>query len=75
MQEALIACLQPKKERAAMAGDYFILQLDFPSVLIECGFLSNPSEEQLLLDGAYQERIAQAVADGAAEYVRLTGAG
>ena len=75
MQESLIAGLSPSRQRSALSGDYFILQLDVPSVLIECGFLSNPSEEQLLLDGTYQERVAQAVTDGAAEYVRLTGAG
>ena len=37
-----------------MPGDYFILQLDTPSVLVECGFISNPAEEALLLSPAYQ---------------------
>lgn len=72
MQEALIAALSPAKERAAMAGDYFILQLDAPSVLVECGFISNPAEEKLLLDSAYQEKIAAAIASAAADYVSLT---
>ena len=71
MQESLIAGLAPKKKRAALAGDYFILQLDVPSVLIECGFLSNPAEEKLLRDGAYQQRVASAIADGAAAYAAL----
>lgn len=73
MQEALVAELQPSRVRTAMAGDYYILQLDVPSVLVECGFISNAQEERLLLDEAYQERLAQAIADGAAEYVRLKG--
>ena len=72
IQEALITRLQPKKQRTAMAGDYFILQLDAPSVLVECGFISNPAEEKLLLDAGYQEKIAQAIADGVTEFVRLT---
>ena len=71
IQAALISHLQPKKERAAMAGDYFILQLEVPSVLVECGFISNPEEEKLLLDAAYQARIGEAVADGVMEYLRL----
>ncbi len=71
MQSALIEALQPKKERAAMAGDYFILQLDVPSVLVECGFISNPTEEALLLNADYQAQIGQAVADGVAEYLTL----
>lgn len=72
MQDALIRRLQPKKERTAMAGDYFILQLDVPSVLIECGFISNAAEEKLLLDADYQARLAEAIAEGAEEYLRLT---
>lgn len=72
MQEALIAALSPKKERSAMAGDYFILQLDVPSVLIECGFISNAEEEKLLLSEAYQVKLGQAIADGVESYVALT---
>lgn len=74
MQEALITALSPQKERAAMPGDYFILQLDTPSVLVECGFISNPTEEALLLSPAYQEKLGEAIADGAAEYFRLAQA-
>ena len=64
IQEVLIRQLQPKKQRAAMAGDYFILQLEVPSVLVECGFISNREEELLLLDEGYQSRIAHAVVQG-----------
>ncbi len=75
LQEALIWELQPQKERAAMAGDYFILQLEVPSALIECGFISNPAEEKLLLDPVYQARIGEAVAEGVTEYLRLNPIG
>lgn len=57
-----------------MAGDYFILQLDIPSVLIECGFISNPEEEKLLLTERYQARLGQAIADGVESYAALTAA-
>ncbi len=73
LQEALITHLQPQKQRAAMDGDYFILQLEAPSVLVECGFISNPAEEKLLLDSAYQARLAEAIAAGVEEFIRLTG--
>lgn len=72
MQEALIGGLQPRKERAAMAGDYFILQLDAPSVLIECGFVSNAAEEKLLLSAEYQARLGDAIAEGVVEYLRIS---
>jgi N-acetylmuramoyl-L-alanine amidase len=68
LQAALIRGLEPKKERAAMAGDYYVLRSPIPSALVECGFLSNPEEEKLLLDAAYHERIAAALADGLQEY-------
>ena len=71
VQQAMIDHLQPKKERTAMAGDYFILQLDVPSVLVECGFISNPAEEKLLLTKEYQRRLAQAVVTGVEEFVKL----
>ncbi len=34
-----------------------------PSVLVECGFISNPDEEKLLNDDEYQAKIAFAIAD------------
>ena len=35
-----------------------------PSVLVECGFLSNAGEEALLLTADYRQRVAQAIARG-----------
>ena len=54
MQEALINGLSPKQKRTALAGDYFILRLPVPSVLIECGFISNSEEEKLLLSSPFR---------------------
>lgn len=71
IQEAMIRALDPPKQRQAMAGDYFILSLDVPSVLVECGFLSNAQEEKLLLTEDYQKRVARAVCDGIADYFSL----
>lgn len=74
IQASLIDRLQPPKARAAMAGDYFILQLEVPSVLVECGFISNAAEEALLLDDAYQDRLAEAIALGVEDFVRFSEA-
>jgi len=38
---------------------------------VECGFLSHPEEEKLLLDPAYHLRIAQAVANGLESWRKL----
>ena len=71
IQAALISTLKPAKERVAMAGDYFILSLSIPSVLVECGFLSNAAEEALLRTPEYREKAAQAIRDGIVEYYAL----
>ena len=71
VQAAMIRELKPVKERAAMAGDYYILSLDVPSVLVECGFLSNAAEEKLLLTKGYQAQVARAIRMGVEEYYAL----
>jgi N-acetylmuramoyl-L-alanine amidase len=51
--------------RRATQGDYFILDCTaYPSVLVECGFLSNAEEEELLDTQEYQKMIAQIIAKG-----------
>lgn len=39
-----------------------------PSILVECGFLSNPEEEQKLIDERYQAKIAWAIASALENY-------
>ena len=71
LQKALIEELRPRKERVAMAGDYFVLRSAIPSALVECGFLSNSEDEKLLLDEGYQRQIGIALAKGLYEYKEL----
>lgn len=71
MQEALVAGLSPRRVRQAAPGDYSILRGVLPSVLVECGFVSNAEEEKRLLTEEYQRRLAQAIADGVCRYFAL----
>ncbi|MFZ5645205.1 MAG: N-acetylmuramoyl-L-alanine amidase [Bacillota bacterium] len=48
--------------------DYFIRHSKVPAVIVEIGFLSNPSEEKLLLNSAYQSKIAFAIYSGLVKY-------
>jgi N-acetylmuramoyl-L-alanine amidase len=41
---------------------------DIPSLLVETGFISNNTEEQLLGSGSYQEKIARAIHNGLRSY-------
>ncbi len=45
---------------------------DVPSILVETGFISNPSEEQRLRDPAWQKKIAAAIANGVQDYFYLS---
>jgi N-acetylmuramoyl-L-alanine amidase len=43
---------------------------DVPAILVETGFLSNPTERSLLRRPAYQQRVARGLAAGVAAFVR-----
>lgn len=50
--------------RSSKHGDFMVLRdVNIPGILIECGFLSNPTEEANLNDEAYQDKLAQAIAN------------
>lgn len=48
---------------------FLINEIDIPSVLVECGFLSNPREEKLLADEDYQRKVAVAIYNGIIKYL------
>lgn len=48
---------------------YLLKNATMPSVLIECGFLSNEKESQLLADSKYQDKIAWAIYVGIQKYL------
>lgn len=59
--------------RTAKPGDYFMVHCtEYPSVIVECGFLSNSADEALLVTQNWKRRLAQSMAAGVMEY--LSGA-
>lgn len=57
------------KKSSPLAGDYYMLKCtENASVIVECGFLSNEKDEQLLIDQTYQKEIAFAIFKGAVAY-------
>ena len=56
VQEAISQSFENARDYVSV-GDYFVLNYStIPAVLVECGFLSNPSEERNLQDEEYRER-------------------
>lgn len=48
-----------------------LMQTKMPAALVELAFISNPAEEAMLESHAYQDRAAQAIAEGIADYLGL----
>lgn len=40
----------------------------YPSILVECGYLSNPNDEALAMDPIHQQEMAEAIAQGVIDY-------
>jgi N-acetylmuramoyl-L-alanine amidase len=45
-------------------GYYVLRRTSIPAVLVECGFLTNPTEARLALQSSYRDRLADRIADG-----------
>lgn len=69
LQKVLIEQLDPQNHREAKANEnYYILKrTESPTVIVECGFLSNYEEAELLVTEEYQDKVAKAVAAGILE--------
>jgi len=53
-------------------ANFYVLRNGFmPAVLIECGFLSNKSEEKLLRRPEHRERLAEGICRGIVEFTKL----
>lgn len=53
-------------------GDYYMLKCtSAPSVIVECGFLSNETEEKLLLTDEYQDKIVNAIYLGIINFLQI----
>ncbi|MDX1516603.1 MAG: N-acetylmuramoyl-L-alanine amidase [Woeseiaceae bacterium] len=56
------------RRKVQQAGFIVLKSPDLPSILVETGFISNPSEEQRLRDRSYQRRLADAMLAGIRNY-------
>ncbi len=64
-QQDLSCHLDPSNQRQAKKIPetiYLLNHISCPAILVECGFLSNPAEEKLLLRDDYQRKIAATLA-------------
>ncbi len=73
IQSCFNSMAEATRQSSALTGDYYILNCsNVPSVIAECGFLSNPQDEQLLITDEYQNKIAYNIYKGIVSYLAET---
>lgn len=72
IQEQIKADINDGNHRGAKSNDsyYMLKKTQCPLVIVECGFLSNNAEAGLLIDDAYQEKMALSIKKGILNYLK-----
>jgi N-acetylmuramoyl-L-alanine amidase len=72
IRQCVVSSLQPENTRQNKeAGEeiYLLTHCQVPAVLVECGFLSNPQEADLLGQESYQNDMAAAIYNGIIDFL------
>ncbi len=72
MQDSFVANLQPdnKREIKSTGNDIYLCAFSKnPTVMVECGFLSNPDEAALLETEEYRSKVAFTIVSGLCRYI------
>lgn len=69
IQNALNGSGGTPENRSPLKGDYYMLNCsEYPSVIVECGFLSNAEDEALLITEEYQYELCGLISQGLLAY-------
>lgn len=72
LQNSIVSKLQQNNTRRIKPSGteiYLLHHAKTPAIMVECGFLSNSGEAQLLNDDEYQLKMAMAITDGIVTYL------
>ena len=70
IQSTLLSVNSANTRQKKANDTYYILKkAKSPVVIVECGFLSNPEEAELLNTEEYQQKMAEAIAEGVFKYL------
>lgn len=65
MQRALLTVDETNTRQAKANDTYYLLKrTEVPTIIVECGFLSNPEEAGKLIDTEYQKKMADVIVKG-----------
>ena len=71
MLVSTINCGSHRKEKSG-SGIYILEKIASPSILVECGFISNPTEEELLSTPDYQKHLGSVISCAVISYLHST---
>ena len=69
VQNNLIKSTGANNRKVKTANFHVIREVKIPSILVECGFISNYNEATLMNTSSYQQLLAQGIANGIYEYL------
>lgn len=69
VQEELVNTLGLTNRGVKFANYYVLRKTNMPAILVELAFISNPQEERLLADPAFQDKCATAIAKGIGKFL------
>lgn len=71
MQKALLS-FDPENTRVAKSDQnyYMLAKSSAPTIIVECGFLSNEEEAELLTQKEHQDKVAKAIYQGVVDYFK-----
>lgn len=73
VQEELLA-IDSSNTRQIKANDtyYMLKNVKVPTIIVECGFLTNPEEAEKLTQEEYQNQVAEAICEGVVKWINGT---
>ncbi len=63
--------IENTREALKIENIYIMENIKIPTTIVECGFLSNANEEQLLQTEEYQEKLAHGIYNGICNYFNI----
>lgn len=72
--QSTIASYVKVRDRGIIENNFEVLrESNMPAILVECGFLTTPSEEQKIINEKYQEQLTEGIVQGILSYLDSKG--
>jgi len=75
VQKGMVSSIKKRYKKAKSLGVkqapfYVLIGAQMPAILVEAGFLTNPTEKKRLMSRKYQENVAEGICTGISSYIK-----